>query len=205
MKKLNRFFHKEQIFQNTTISKGTSANKSSHQTLNKTNTKNSTFFNLNDYPQLIFKYVDLNTSCSEKICGRGYGLCVNNTSLNNTSHIPPTSTCICESGYLHVPELVKENCAYSQYSGTTTLILEIILPGLGCVYLGWYIWGIAKILLLPIVYYKWMKTSTHKFCSCLLISLIGYFLIYIHIRDLVMIISNKMKDYNNVPLYKASI
>jgi hypothetical protein len=111
--------------------------------------------------------------------------------------------CKCIEGFLHVPLLSSRRiCSYEQYSSTKTLILELIFPGFGCIYIGRFLWGILKIILVPGIYHVWISTPVDKFLNCCIVSIVGYVLIFLHLKDLILIISNKMTDYNGVILYK---
>ena len=63
-------------------------------------------------------------------------------------------------------------------------------------------WGLLKMFSVPAVYNVWVNTKVDKFLDCCFISIIGYVLIFFHIKDLVLIVTDKMTDYNGIIIYK---
>jgi TM2 domain-containing membrane protein YozV len=130
------------------------------------------------------------TFCNNTLCEPINGFCSTNF------------TCECNSGYLHAPSIEPGNCKYGQRVFLKCLLLEILFPGLGCMYIGKVFWGLSKLILLPGIYQSWMTIKTDKLCDCFWIALAGYALLFFHFRDLYLIVTNRMKDDNGIPLYK---
>lgn len=128
-------------------------------------------------------------TCNIYNCKPMYGTCDNNGKY-----------CSCLPGYVHAPKLFskKHICRYRQYTWLTCLILELLLPGLGILYFRDMYEGLLKILLIPIVYYYWGESKGIKLVG---LSLVGYFLIFLHLKDLSMLIANNLTDrYGIYPL-----
>lgn len=108
--------------------------------------------------------------------------------------------CQCSRGFLHVPRFnsKKRLCHYSQHSQFNIILLELLLPGLGYLFLGFFNWGVFKVLTIPTVYMYW---AVQKGFNLFLISLVGFFLIYSHVRDLLMLFANQQSDREGIPMY----
>jgi len=131
--------------------------------------------------------------CKPINCHYPYGFCINN------------KICKCISGYLHVPSISPRSCGYYQYSHLKALILEILFPGVGCLYIGFKLYGLIKLILLPLTYCVWVDVNVKETFNCCIISLIGYVLIFIQLKDLWLIFTNKMTDKNGVELHRSPI
>jgi hypothetical protein len=142
------------------------------------------YFNLSRTTDPIMK------SCSKINCSPPYGYCQG------------ADVCKCIASYLYVPSIDIHLCRYEQYSATKTLILELMFPGMGCMYVGRLMWGLLKMLSVPAVYNVWVNTKVDVFLNYCFISIFGYALIFFHIKDLVLILTDRMTDYNGIKIYK---
>jgi hypothetical protein len=138
------------------------------------------------YSSKIKYYKKVKISCNIYNCKPLFGTCDDKKEI-----------CTCMPGQVHVPKLLskKRICRYKQYTWIYCLIFELLLPGLGILYFNDYMIGLAKIFLIPIVYYYW---NDSKGLNSLLISIVGWLLIIYHVRDISLLISNNLRDRNGV-------
>lgn len=138
------------------------------------------------YSSKVKYYKKVKISCNVYNCKPLYGTCDEKKEI-----------CTCMPGQVHVPKLLskKRICRYQQYNWLYCLVLELLLPGLGILYFNDYLIGLAKIFLIPIVYYYW---NDAKGINSLIISVLGWVLIIYHIKDISLLISNNLRDRNGV-------
>lgn len=135
----------------------------------------------------VYKKVKIN--CNEFNCKSQYGRCVSE------------DICECNPGYVHAAYFLskKHICRYKQFPWIICILLELILPGLGMLYFSNKSYGLAKLFLMPVVYYNWKDSKSAL--STILYSILGYSLIILHVKDLMLLISNQIPDLNGVMPY----
>jgi hypothetical protein len=62
-------------------------------------------------------------------------------------------------------------------------------------------WGFMKMILIPAIYSTWLKLNVDDNLNYFTLTLMGYSLIFIHLKDLFEIVTNKMMDYNYIKVY----
>jgi len=155
------------------------------------------------YPQdkiLIKKYheVDLET-CSLVNCPKNYGICLDN------------KRCICNKGYLNIPDLNTVNkevsCTYQQKKRVISFLLELMIPlGFGHFYAGHYFLGSAKfivMLILPmifLIFVNWKYNICSKFVEEFFTFSWYVVITLAFLLDVSFYASGIYKDGNGIPL-----
>lgn len=137
----------------------------------------------NNEKNKIFTSVKL--PCNDHNCKAEYGKCID------------SNTCKCNPGFIHSPHVLskKHTCRYKQYKWINCFLFELILPGLGIFYFHSYIYGLMKLIFIPIVYYYWKDA---KGFNLFVLTVAGYSLIVIHLIDIINLSRNQIPDMNGI-------
>ena len=104
-----------------------------------------------------FHEIKLN-SCDKTSCTPGKAICLDN------------HTCICNKGYLDIPQFrnnKNEYCTYQLKKRSIAFLLELLIPfGFGHIYVGHYFLGVLKFCLFLIIPMLFMVFINSKYNVC---------------------------------------
>lgn len=166
-----------------------SSNNNTHTFLSNNNNKNVDIFASSIDDEDSFNYVR-NINCTYSSCPSP-NYCIDNT--------------ICKCGEYRANIITNNSNIYCQYKTKLQLIailLELIFPGIGHIYLSRSISGIIKMLISILTIYFFIYTDKRKKGQFFLFvaSMISCIFLIYYIVDIYLLFINEYKDGNDVPL-----
>ena len=139
------------------------------------------------------------SSCDEKTCTPGKAICLD------------SNTCVCNIGYLDIPQFRNKNndyCTYELKKRSTAFLLELLIPfGFGHMYVGNYFLGVLKFclyLIIPLIFLL-LVNSKYNICSKFVVELFEFFWYVLiglgFLIDVSFYATGVYRDANGIPLF----